>query len=89
MSYTSDRDRQASYQAELAAGLARRLRDTRIDAGLSTAALARQAGLGRTLILLAEAGKGGGVGLAAVAALADTLGVRRAWLGFGEGPRDP
>lgn len=89
MSHTSDKERQALYQAELGAGLARRLRDTRLEVGLSTAALARQSGLGRTLVLLAEAGRGGAVGLAAVAALADALGVRRAWLAFGEGPREP
>lgn len=87
MTHTSDKDRQALYQAELGAGLARRLRDTRLEVGLSTNALARQAGLGRTLILIAEAGKGGAVGLAAVAALADVLGVRRAWLAFGDLPK--
>lgn len=87
MTNTSDRERQLGYQAELGAGLARRLRDTRLEVGLGTAQLARQAGLGRTLILLAEAGKGGGIGLAAVAALADVLGVRRAWLAFGDLPK--
>lgn len=89
MSHTADRERQLSYQTEIAAGLARRLRDTRLERGLGTAQLARAAGIGRTVILLAESGKGGGIGVANVASLADVLGVRRGWLAYGEGPREP
>jgi transcriptional regulator with XRE-family HTH domain len=81
----SNPERQRSYHVEISTGLARRLRETRLAKGLSTAALARQAGVGRTLILIAEnpATGGGGMSLAALAALADALGVARGWLAFG------
>ena len=78
-------ERQRSYHIEISAGLARRLRETRLAKGLSTAALAKAAGVGRTLILVAENSErgGGGMSLASLAALADALGVSRGWLAFG------
>lgn len=78
-------DRQHSYHVEISAGLARRLRETRLAKGMSTAALAKAAGVGRTTILNAEAAERGGAGmsLTALAALADALGVARGWLAFG------
>lgn len=89
MSHTADPDRQARYRQEIGAGFGRRLRDLRLERGMSTNALARQAGTGRTLILLAEQGNGGATALHSVAALADALGCRRSWLAWGEGPREP
>lgn len=81
----SNPERQHSYHVEISTGLARRLRETRLAKGLSTAALAKAAGVGRTLILVAENPErgGGGMSLAACAALADALGVSRGWLAFG------
>jgi len=81
----SNNERQQSYRVEISAGLARRLRETRLERGLSTAALAKAAGVGRTLILTAEnpATGGGAMSLCACAALADALGVPRGWLAFG------
>lgn len=83
----SNNERQQSYRVEISAGLARRLRETRLERGLSTAALAKAAGVGRTLILTAEnpATGGGAMSLCACAALADALGVSRGWLAFGAG----
>jgi transcriptional regulator with XRE-family HTH domain len=89
MTHTADPDRQARYRDEIGAGFGRRLRDLRLERGMSTTALARKAGTGRTLILIAEQGNGGATALHAAAALADVLGCRRGWLCFGEGPRDP
>jgi transcriptional regulator with XRE-family HTH domain len=81
----SNPERQRSYHVEISTGLARRLRETRLGKGMSTAALAKAAGVGRTLILVAENPEsgGGGMSLAALAALADALGVSRGWLAFG------
>mgnify|MGYP000753533773 CR=1 FL=1 len=39
---------------------------------------------GRTLVLMAEAGAGGGAAIGAVAALADVLEVPRGWLAYGD-----
>lgn len=86
--FTADRSRLDSYKRELGPALGRRLRDARIEAGLSVIALARSAGVGRQTTINIEAGHaGGGISLAAVAALADALGIRRGWLAFGEGPK--
>lgn len=88
---TSDRKRQDGYKAELGHGVQRRLRERRLELGLSITALARAAGVGRATLLYAEGptATGGGFTLATVAAIADVLGVRRSWLAFGEGQRDP
>lgn len=71
-------ERQRSYHIEISAGLARRLRETRLAKGLSTAALAKAAGVGRTLILVAENSEWRRWD-ASLAALADALGVSRGW----------
>lgn len=85
---TADRDKLDTYKIELGAALGRRVRETRIERGLSVVRLARAAGLGRQTVINVEAGvAGGGLALAAAAALADALGVRRGWLAFGEGPQ--
>lgn len=88
---TSDRKRTDGYKIELGAAIQRRLRERRLELGLSITALARAAGVGRATLLYAEGptATGGGFTLATVAAIADVLGVRRAWLAFGEGHRDP
>jgi DNA-binding XRE family transcriptional regulator len=66
MPSSSNSERQQSYRVEISAGLARRLRETRLAKGMPTAALAKAAGVGRTLILTAEnpATGGGGMSLA-------------------------
>lgn len=85
---TADRERIDSYKRELGAALGRRVRETRIDGGLSIVRLARAAGVGRQTLINIEAGHaGGGLALAAAASLADALSVRRGWLAFGEGPK--
>ena len=86
--FTANRDRIDSYKRELGEALGRRVRETRIEAGLSVVRLARAAGVGRQTLINIEAGHaGGGLALAAAASLADALGVRRGWLAFGEGPK--
>lgn len=82
--FTADKRRLTSYKNEIGGSFGRRLRETRLERGLSVVALARAAGVGRTLILLAEAGSGGGAAIAAVAALADVLKVSRGWLAYGD-----
>lgn len=77
---------QESYKLEVGEGFGRRLREARLMVGIGTQALSTQAGVSRNLILLAEAGKGGGTAVATVALLADCLKVRRAWLAFGDLP---
>lgn len=75
-----------SYRLEVGEGFGRRLREARLEAGIGTMALSSRAGVSRNLILLAEAGKGGGTAVATIALLADVLKVRRAWLAFGDLP---
>lgn len=85
---TADRDKLDTYKIELGAAFGRRVREARIERGLSVVRLARLAGLGRQTLINVEAGHaGGGLALAAAASLADALGVRRGWLAFGEGLR--
>lgn len=86
MQYT-DPEKRASYAAELGAAFGRRLREARLETDLSTARLARSAGVGRQTIIAAERGDGGAMALCAVAAVADALGVRRAWLAWGDPPK--
>ncbi len=77
---------QESYKLEVGEGVGRRLREARLAAGFGTQMLSTAAGVSRNLILLAEAGKGGGTALSTIALLADVLKVRRAWLAFGDLP---
>lgn len=84
----ADPEKRASYEREVGAGIARRLREARLEAELSTTALARAAGVGRQTVINAERDDGAGVlAICSVAALADALGVHRAWLGFGVPPK--
>ena len=86
--YTADRDRIDRYKQEVGAALGRRVLETRLERDMSVVKLARAAGIGRQTLINVEAGHaGGGIALAAVATLADALGVRRGWLAFGEGPK--
>lgn len=82
--FTADKRRLQTFKDEVGGGLARRLRETRLQRGLSVVRLARLAGVGRTLVLMAEAGAGGGAAIGAVAALADVLEVPRGWLAYGD-----
>lgn len=86
--FTADRGKLDSYKIEIGEAFGRRVRETRIERGLSVVRLARAAGVGRQTLINIEAGHaGGGLALAAAASLADALGVRRGWLAFGEGPQ--
>lgn len=78
------RDRDLMKQ-EVGAGLARRLRSKRLEAGLTTDALAQAAGVGRAQVIRAEAGEGGGCQLATIALIALALDVPAGWLAFGAG----
>lgn len=88
---TADKDQQATYRAEIGAGIQRRLRATRLERNLSITALASAAGVARASLLYAEGqtARGGAMQVAALAAIAEALGVRAGWLCFGEGPREP
>lgn len=86
--FTADRQRLDSFKRELGEAFGRRLRECRIESELSVIRLARAAGVGRQTVINAERGVSGGIALAAVAALADALGVRRGWLAFGDGPKE-
>lgn len=74
---------------EIGAGLARRLRSSRLAAGLSVNKLVELSGVSRAQIVRWERGEGGGAGLALVAALAKGLGVAPAWLAYGAEPEKP
>ena len=88
---TSNKAQQATYRAEIGAGIQRRLRATRLERNLSITQLAAAAGVARASLLYCEGptARGGALQLASAAAIADALGVRAGWLCFGEGPRDP
>lgn len=68
---------------ELGGGFGRRLRQKRLELGLSVDKLAEMAQLGRAQIVRIERGEGGDAGIATVAMIADALGVPKGWLAFG------
>jgi transcriptional regulator with XRE-family HTH domain len=73
--------------AQIAEGFAERLRSARQAAGLTIRGLAEKTGITHQSVVAYEAGRGGGVRLDIVAALADAVGVSASWLAFGRGPQ--
>ena len=69
----------------LAAQIARRLSEKREAQGLTLRELADRSGVSHSSIALIEANRGGRSGIDSVDALARALGVRPAWLAYGDG----
>lgn len=68
--------------------ISRRLCEARILRGLSRNSLSRRCGMSESTVWKLENGRVAGVEVDTVFLLADGLGIRRAWLILGEGPRD-
>lgn len=71
--------------AALAPGVARRLKAQREERGLSQRELGERSGVSHRTIGLIEMNRGGAAGIDTIEALARALGVRPAWLAYGDG----
>jgi len=75
----------AKRTQKIATELARRLSDRRQKAGLTVRELGDQAGVSHATVGRMENNLGGSSGIDSVDAIARALGVRPAWLAYGDG----